>query len=244
MNTIAIVQGRIGSTRLPGKILKKINDKFVLDYVFDRLKFSKELDNIVLATTTEKKDDILEQYSSKKGIDHFRGSEEDVLNRYYHAAKKYNADIIVRITSDCPLIDPDIVDKVIRQHNTDKFDYTANTIKRTFPRGLDVEVFNFDVLEIDFKNATEKYQREHVTPYIIEHPEKFKLKNVEAKGKLYRPDIRITIDTIEDFELIKKIIQNFHNLSFKSEEIIDFLDKNPDLLEINKFIRQKSVRSN
>ena len=225
MNTIAIVQGRMGSTRFPGKILKKINDKFVLDYVIDRLRFSNELDNIVLATTTEKKDDILEEYSSKKDIDYFRGSEEDVLSRYYHAAKKYNADIIVRITSDCPLIDSDIVDEAIRQHNLSNSDYTANTIKRTFPRGLDVEVFNFNALELDYKNATEKYQREHVTPYIIENPERFRLKNVEAKGNLYRPDIRITIDTIEDFQLIKKIIQNFHDIRFKSEEIIDFLPR-------------------
>jgi spore coat polysaccharide biosynthesis protein SpsF len=242
MNTVAIVQARMGSTRLPGKILKKINNKVILDYVIDRLRFCKKLDNIVLATTTAKNDDILEQYSVDKKIDYFRGSEEDVLSRYYHAANIYKADIIVRITSDCPFIDPEIVDMVIKKHIGGNFDYTANTIKRTYPRGLDVEVFNFDVLESDFKNANEKHQREHVTPYIKEHPEKFKLKNIEAKDKLKRPDIRITIDTIEDYELIKKIIQNFNNLNFKAKEIIDFLDKNPDLLEINKNIKQKSVR--
>jgi spore coat polysaccharide biosynthesis protein SpsF len=244
MNTIAIIQARMKSTRLPGKILKKIKDNVVLDYVIERLRLCEKLDNIVLATTTAKKDDILEKYSIKKKIDYFRGNEEDVLSRYYHTAKKYKADIIVRITSDCPLVDPEIVDEVIRKHIEDNFDYTANTIKRTYPRGLDVEVFNFDVLEADFKNANEKYQREHVTPYIKEHPEKFKLKNIEAKGKLNRPDIRITIDTIEDFELIKKIIQYFNNLNFNAEEIIDFLDRNPDLLEINKNIKQKSVRYN
>lgn len=241
MKIIAIIQARMGSTRLPGKILKKINDNVILDYVIDRLRLCKKLDNIILATTTSKKDDVLEQYSVEKKIDYFRGNEEDVLGRYYYTAKKYKADIIVRITSDCPLIDPEIVDKVIEKHIECNSNYTANTIKRTYPRGLDVEVFNFNVLEANFKNANEKYQREHVTPYIKEHPEKFKLENVEAKGKLKRPEIRITIDTIEDFKLVKKIIQNFNNLNFKAEDIIDFLDKNPDLLEINKNIKQKSV---
>lgn len=243
MTTIAIIQARMSSTRLPGKILKKINGNVILDYVIDRLRFCKRLDNIVLATTTSKKDDILEQYSVKKSIDYFRGSEEDVLSRYYYAVKKFKADIIVRITSDCPLIDPEIVDEVIKKHIEGSSDYTANIIKRTFPRGLDVEVFNFDVLEADFKNANKKHQREHVTPYIKEHPEKFKLKNIEAKGRIKRPDIRIAVDTVEDFKLIKKIIQYFNNLNFKTEEIIDFLDRNPDILEINKNIKQKSVRS-
>ena len=244
MNTIAIIQARMGSTRLPGKILKKINDKAILDYVIDRLRFCKRLDNIVLATSTSREDDILEQYSIEKKIDYFRGSEEDVLSRYYHTAKKYKADIIVRVTSDCPLIDPEIVDNVINKHISNKADYTSNVIKRTYPRGLDTEVFNFDVLSEAYKNANDKYQQEHVTSYMIEHPEKFKLQNIEAKGKLKRPDIRITVDTEEDFELIKKILLHFEGISFKAEDVIDFLDKNPELYEINKNVIQKGVNSN
>ena len=239
MDVIAIVQARMGSTRLPGKVLKRINNKFVLDYVIERLKFSNKINDVILATTTNKKDDVLERYSIKREVRYFRGSEEDVLSRYYHAAKKYGGEIIVRITSDCPLIDPEIVDNVINKHIDNKADYTSNVIKRTYPRGLDTEVFNFDVLSEAYKNANEKYQQEHVTSYMIEHPEKFKLQNIEAKGKLKRPDIRITVDTEEDFELIERIISHFNNLNFKTEDIIDFLDRNPELLEINKNIKQK-----
>jgi len=213
----------MGSTRLPGKILKKINDKFVLDYVIERLRFCEKLDDIILATTTAKKDDSLEEYAIKKKINYFRGSEEDVLGRYYFAAKKYDGDIIVRITGDCPLIDPEIVDRVINKHIESKADYTSTVIKRTYPRGLDTEVFNFDTLEQAHRDAIEKYHREHVTPYIIEHPGKFKLQNVEAKGKIARPDIRITLDTEEDFESIKNILLHFDDLDFRTEDVIDFL---------------------
>ena len=239
MDVIAIVQARMGSTRLPGKVLKKINNRFVLDYVIERLKFSDKINDVILATTTDKKDDVLETYAIEREVRYFRGSKEDVLSRYYHTAKKYGGEIIVRITSDCPLIDPEIVDNVINKHIDNKADYTSNVIKRTYPRGLDTEVFNFDVLSEAYKNANEKYQQEHVTSYMIEHPEKFKLQNIEAKGKLKRPDIRITVDTEEDFELIKKIILHFNNLNFKTEDIIGFLDRNPELLEINKNIIQK-----
>lgn len=244
MNVVVIVQARIGSTRLPGKVLKKIRDKTILDYVIDRLKFCKNIDDIILATTTDKKDDVLEKYAINKEINYFRGSEEDVLSRYYEAAKKYHADTVVRITSDCPLIDPEIVDEIIKKHIGNEADYTSNTIKRTYPRGLDTEVFNFNILEEAYKHANEKYHREHVTPYIREHPERFKLQNIEAHGKIKRPDIRITVDTKEDFELMKKIILHFDDLSFKTESVIDFLDRDPELMEINKNVKQKRVKSN
>jgi spore coat polysaccharide biosynthesis protein SpsF len=242
LNIVAIVQARMSSTRLPGKVLKKIKGKFILDYVVDRLRMCKNLDNIVLATTTNKKDDKLQQYAIDKKIDYYSGSEEDVLSRYYYAAKEFRAYIIVRITSDCPLTDPEVVDKTIKKHIEDKADYTANTIIRTFPRGLDVEVFNYEVLQYVFKNAKKEHQREHVTPYIRENPNKFKIVNIEQEDRLKRPDIRITIDTEEDFILISKIIDSFNNINFKTKDIIDFLDKNPDLLKINKNIKQKNIK--
>lgn len=244
MNIVVIVQARYSSTRLPGKILKKINNKVVLDYVIERLKLCNRINEIILATTTDKKDDVLEEYAISRGLCYFRGSEEDVLSRYYLAAKKYQADIIIRITSDCPLIDPEIVDEIIKKHIENKADYTANTIKRTYPRGLDTEVFNFNILEDAYKHADERYYREHVTIYIREHPEKFKLQNIEADGKVKRPDIRITVDTEEDFELIKRILLHFDDLSFKTVDVIDFLDDNPGLLEINKNVKQKGVKYN
>jgi len=242
MHIIAIVQARVGSTRLPGKILKSIKGKVVLDYVFERLKLCKNINDLVLATTIKKKDDVLEEYSQNRGITYFRGNENDVLNRYYHAAKKYGGDIIVRITSDCPLIDPNVVDRVIRKHIDNPVDYTSNTLQRTYPRGLDAEVFGFNALEVSYRNANKKYQREHVTPYMWEQTDKFKIQNVEAKGKLKRPDLRLTLDTLEDFELIKKIINHFDNIFFGTGDIIDFLDKYPELLQINKFIGQKGLK--
>ena len=242
MNVVAIIQARIGSTRLPGKVLKKIQNKVVLDYVIDRLKTCKKIDDIILAITTNKKDDVLERYAKDKKISYIRGSEEDVLSRYFQAAKKYNADIIVRVTSDCPLIDPKIVDEIITKHIENNADYTANIIERTYPRGLDTEVFNFDILEKTHKHAKEKHYREHVTPYVREHPEKFKLQSIEAQGKIKRPDIGITLDTKEDFELISKIISHFDNLDFYTENVIDFLEKNPELIKINQNVKQKKVK--
>jgi spore coat polysaccharide biosynthesis protein SpsF len=243
LNIAVIVQARVGSTRLPKKILKKIKNKMILDYVFERLKYCKRANDIILATTTNRNDDILEKYARENEIKYYRGSEEDVLKRYYDVAKKYKSDVIVRITSDCPLIDPEIVDEMIKKHIENKADYTSNIIKRTFPRGMDIEIFNFDILEETYKNANEKYHREHVTPYIREHPERFKFQNIEAKEKINRPDIRITVDTKEDFELIKKILLHFEEIDFKAGDVIDFLDENPELYEINKNVIQKGVKS-
>jgi len=244
VKTGCIIQARMSSTRLPGKVLREIKCKAILDYVVDRIKFCRNVDDIILATTTNQKDDILEKYAINKEISYFRGSEEDVLSRYYEAAKKYHIDTIVRITSDCPLIDSEIVDEIIKKHIENKADYTANTIIRTYPRGLDTEVFNFNILEDAHKHANEKYYREHVTPYIQEHPARIEIQNIEACEKIKRPNIRITLDTKEDFELLEKIILHFDDLMFKTEDVIDFLDKNPDLMKINKNVKQKEVKTN
>ena len=239
---ICIIQARMGSTRLPGKVMKKIKRKSILYYVIERVKKSKMIDKIIIATTTNKNDDLIVKEAKKLKVDIFRGSEEDVLSRYFFASKEFNADIVIRITSDCPLIDPEIIDKIIKKHIESKSDYTSNTIKRTYPRGFDTEVFNKDIIKDVYKNASEKYQREHVTIFILENKERYKITNVETKGKLYRPDIRVTLDTIEDFELISKIIENFDDISFGLEEVIDFLNENPQLLELNKNINHKEVK--
>jgi len=242
LNIVAIVQARMGSTRLPGKVLKKIKNKYIIEYVIDRLRICKNLDNIVLATTTTENDNILEDFSIKNKLDIFRGDENDVLSRYFYAAKKYNANIIVRVTSDCPLIDPWIVDMIINKHIDFNCDYTSNTIVRSYPRGLDVEVLNFNTLEKAFKNANDKYQREHVTPYIKENKDEFKIQSIQAQKKLKRPDIRITLDTQEDLKLISIIINHFNDLYFKTEDVIDFLEEKPYLLKINDHIKQKNIK--
>lgn len=240
---VAIVQARMGSTRLPGKVMKKILGKEVILHDIERLKQIKNLDEIVIATTTKNTDSIIvetvKNYDSNIGI--FRGSEEDVLDRYYKAAKKFNADVIVRITSDCPLIDPLVSDKVIDAFIDNNCDYCSNTLKRTFPQGLDTEVFSFEALEKAWNEAKEDYQREHVTPYLYEHPEKFKLLNISNDKDLSH--LRWTLDTIEDFNFINEIYKRLYSEKniFDMNDILNVLEKEPYLIDINKNIKQKSI---
>jgi len=224
-NIVAIVQARMGSSRLPGKILKKIGDNYVLDYVINRLKMCKNLDKVVIATTNKKKDISIVDYALQNDIEFFRGSEDDVLWRYWKTANVFSADIIVRITSDCPLIDPKIVDDAIDLHIKTCSDYTANSVVRVHPKGLDVEVINFNVLDETVMNSRKKYDREHVTPYIYTHPKKFKITHMKANGPIHRPDVRITLDTQEDFEIISKILQHFGSMNFSSEDVIKYYDE-------------------
>jgi spore coat polysaccharide biosynthesis protein SpsF len=244
---VCIIQARMGSTRLPGKVMKKIKEKSILSYVVERVKQASLIDQIVIATTTNKKDDVIAEEAERLNVKCFRGSEQDVLSRYYYAAKKFHADIIARITSDCPLIDPPIVDNALKIYlNNQNYSIVTNAgpdlEKRTFPRGLDTEVFSFETLENTFKNATEKYQREHVTPYIYENNNMFKIYHMMAQGQLRRPDIRITVDTKKDFELVSKIINHFEDIKFNTAEIIDFLEDHSELIKINNDVKQKSLK--
>ncbi len=244
---VCIIQARMGSSRLPGKVMKKIKGKSILYYVLERVKQSRFIDQIVIATTTSKQDDVIVEEAERLNVEWFRGSEQDVLSRYYYAAKKFDADVVVRITSDCPLIDPQIIDSVIMNY-LDNPEYSLVTNagpdleKRTFPRGLDTEVFSFEALEKSFDNATEKYQREHVTPFIYEKNNLSNIYFIEAHGKLRRPDIRITVDTEKDFELISKIIRHFEKIHFNAKDIINLLDNHPELFNINKDVKQKSLK--
>jgi len=238
---VAIIQARMGSTRLRGKVMKKILGKEVILHDIDRIKQIKNLDKIVIATTTKKDDDIIVETVKKynSGIGIFRGSEEDVLDRYYKAAKEFKADVVVRMTSDCPLIDPKVSDKVIETFLNNNCDYCSNCLKRTYPQGLDTEVFSFDAIEKAWKEAGEYYQREHVTPYIHENPGKFKLLNVSNDKDLSH--LRWTLDTIEDFNFINEIYKRLYNEKkiFYKEDVLKILDEEPKLIEINKHIKQK-----
>ena len=168
----AIIQARMGSTRLPEKVMKNLQGKTVLEHVIERVKQSKLIDEIIIATTTHERDAVIEAEALRCGVKSFRGSEDDVLSRYYYAAKENNIDVVVRITSDCPLIDPEIIDNIVIFYENNNYDIVTNAgsdvANRTYPRGLDVEIFSFDILENAYNNASEKYQREHVTPYIYE----------------------------------------------------------------------------
>jgi len=243
LNIVAIVQARMGSTRLPGKVMKTILDKHVILWDIDRVSLSKLIDEIVVAIPFGKQDDVIadtiEEYNNKILIS--RGSEGDVLDRYYNAAVQTNADVVVRITSDCPLIDPVVVDHVIEQFLNNDCDYCSNSLQRTYPRGLDTEVFSFDALSKAWNESKKNYEREHVTPYIIENPDKFKLLNVSNDIDLSH--LRWTLDTKEDFEFIDAVYQRIYpkKQMFFMDDVLDLLDHEPGLIDINKHIEQKKA---
>ncbi len=241
MNTVAIIQARMGSTRFPGKVLKHILGKPMLERMIERVKRAKLIDQIVVATTTNPQDNSITRLTDSLNISSFRGSATDVLSRYYLAAKKYHADIIVRLTGDCPVIDPVIIDTVVKTYLKDKWDYVSNVHIRSFPRGMDTEVFSFRALTTAWKQARSAYNREHITPYIYAHSQLFKLKQVIAPPPLSRPDLRLTVDESADLRLVRKIYQAFYSSHphFTLLDIIAFLDQNPAIKSINQSIKQK-----
>ena len=243
MRTEIYVQARMGSTRLPGKVMKPVLGKPLLEYLIERLHRVKEADDCAILTTTNPRDDVLVNFCEKLGVACYRGPEEDVLERYYRVALERKPDAIVRITSDCPLIDPDEVDKVIRtfQESFPTYDYVSNSIERTYPRGLDAEIFSYNALEQAFYEAKAPFEREHVTPYIYNHPKLFRFKNVSANEILNSH--RWTVDTEEDFMLIRLILESLYpgNPNFKMQDILNLLKLHPEWSLINAHIIQKAL---
>lgn len=245
MKVVCLVQARVGSTRLPGKILKEICGKTILHHEIDRLKKCKEIDEIVIATTDKKDDDKIVNEAKKLSVKYFRGSENDVLSRFYYAAKENNADIIVRVTSDCPCIDFEILDKMLiyfkDKYKEKQIDYLSNTINRTYPRGYDIEIFTFSALEKSYINAEKEYEREHVTPYIYDKTNNFLKLSFENKEDY--SEYRVTLDTIEDFIVIKNIFENLYykNPYFKLNDVVQYLNNNLHIVDINKHIEQKKL---
>ncbi|MBD2544982.1 cytidylyltransferase domain-containing protein [Planktothricoides raciborskii] len=248
MKIVIIVQARMTSTRLPGKVLKQVLGKPLLEYQIERLQRVKLADEIVIATTKNQTDDPIVDLCvseairrNRLSVAYFRGSESDVLERYYQAAAAHQASVVVRVTSDCPLIDPQVIDRVIDYYlqNQSNYDYVSNGIKRTYPRGMDTEVFSFSVLEQAFLEATAQPDREHVTPFIYLQPQRYRLGHV-----LYAEDCshhRWTVDTPEDFDLIKKIIEAVYpnQPNFTLEDCLHLLQKHPEWYFINSHIEQK-----
>lgn len=238
MKVIIIIQARMGSTRLPGKSLMMVKDKPLIGYVIDNLKDISCVDEIILATTTSPKDNPLARYVQSRGVSIYRGSETDVLDRYYEAAKARQGDVIIRITGDCPLIDPRIIEQAFKKFKAGRYDYLSNTLKRTYPRGLDVEIFTFRVLEEAAREATEPAEREHVTPFIYNRPDRFKLGSLTG-----RPDLsnhRWTVDTQEDLDLITAIIEGVEQPR-TTKHILQLFKRHPELMKINAHVEQKSI---
>ena len=229
-----IIQARMGSSRLPGKVLMNSgNGMPLLYYVINQLRHCSKVKNLVIATTTNQEDDEIEKFADNNSVDVFRGNEKDVLDRYFQCAKKYSFSTIVRITADCPLIDPQIVDKVIEQFFSGNYDFATNTLTRTFPIGTDVEVFSFSALKRTWESAQLPSEREHVTPY-LRNERNFKIINVQNDKNI--SSLRLTVDRIEDFELIKQILKNISVNPIHLGDVLELFSRKPELIEINKHI--------
>lgn len=230
----AIIQARMGSTRLPGKTLATIMGKPLLWHLLERLKSSKTIEEIVVATTTNPKDKAIVDFSRRYGVEVFQGDENDVLDRMYRAAKKINADAIVRVTPDCPLICPEIIDKVVSEFLKGGYDYVTNTLLYSYPDGCDVEVFTFKALEKAWKEASDPAQREHVTPY-IRNSVKFKIRNVENTSPVDPRKFKWSVDTGDDLAFVKRVFAHLYpkNKEFSYKEIMSLLKAMPEIKKIN-----------
>lgn len=225
---VAIIQARMGSTRLPGKVLKLILGKPMLERMLERVKQAKLLDTIVVATTINPADDPITQLTDHLGISSFRGSETNVLDRYYQAAKKFKADVIVRLTADCPLIDPKIIDQVVSMRKSYGADYASNrSINKAVPSGMDAEAFIFKALQSAHHQATSSFDREHVTPFIYYHPRQFKLIAVSRSKKKQKQQWHLSVDKPKDLKLVRRIYSRLYhyNPRFKLSDIINLLER-------------------
>lgn len=241
MKVVAIVEARMTSTRLPGKVLMEVLHVPMLGRLVHRLKQVSLIHEIVIATTINRDDDEICQLASKYGVNFYRGSENDVMTRVLEAGLKYNAEVIVEITGDCPIVDIEIIEDVILQYINGDYDYVSNANVRSFPDGMDVQVFGIDTLSDSHKATTDMLHREHVTLHIRQNPEKYRLLNIIAKDEYHFPDLGLTLDTPEDFTLLKEIICHLEpkNQFFGLREVILLLEKFPDLRKINQNILRK-----
>jgi spore coat polysaccharide biosynthesis protein SpsF len=238
---VAIIQARMGSARLPGKVLKDLEGETVLARVVNRTRRATLLNEVVVATSMLPADDVIVKECGRLKVACFRGDEADVLDRYYRAAQKFAAEAIVRITADCPLIDPELIDATIRSGLDQKADYATNSLVLTYPRGLDVEMFTADALERAWRAASEEYQRIHVTPYLYENPKLFKV--ISIADQTDHSQYRWTLDTTEDLEMIRAVYQHFGNRDIVHwNEVLDLMEHQPELALLNSHVRQKSPR--
>lgn len=238
----AIIQARCGSTRFPNKVFAEICGHPLIWHVVNRLKFAKNISTIVLATTVNPLDDKLEMWATENGVKCFRGSENDVLNRYYEAAQTVSEEVIVRITADDPFKEPHIIDATIQKLNDENLDFVCNNNPPTFPEGLDCEVFTKAGLAVEEMKSTSDFEREHVTQYFYHNPTSFKMANISNSENLSY--LRWTIDTETDFDMVKRIYKTLYKTDqeiFHMEEILAFLKKNPDIAKMNSNVHRSAM---
>jgi len=241
MKITAIIQARTNSSRYPNKVFASLAGKPLIWHVINRLKASKKIDEIVIATTVNRSDDILKDWATSENVSYFRGEENDVLNRFYETAKRYESDIIVRITSDDPFKDPRIIDKVIGVLLDHDLDFAYNNYPPSFPEGLDTEVFSFHALDLANSNSKDMFEREHVTQYFYRNPMLFKQENICNDKDISR--LRWTIDTVQDYRLVENVYKALfkENEIFLMEDILKYLQKHPEVSEINMDVKRSAM---
>ncbi len=243
MKIVCTIEARMKSSRLPGKVLLPVCGKPLLELMIERLRQVPELDGIVIATTADPSCQPIEDLAKRLRVGCFRGSEDDVLDRVLRSARFAQADLIVELTGDCPLMDPDLVSEVICEFRSRDVDYCANVLQRTHPRGMDVQVFPTKVLARVAELTNAPSDREHVSIYIYTHPELFRLHNVTNSLSPEDADLRLTVDTPDDFKLVSEIFQRLYpaNPRFRLADILQLMRKHPELRAINSHVTQKPV---
>ena len=241
MRIVATIEARMTSSRLPGKVMLQAAGKPMLEHLVNRLRPVPSLGGIVLATTTNKTDDVLKEFSIRMGIGCYRGSENDVMSRVIGAAESEGADIVVEITGDCPIIDPKIVEQTISVFKSNQVDYVSNGHIRSFPDGMDTQVFRLDALKRSAAMTNDRLDREHVTLHMRNHPELFTHAHLVAPPELHWPELGLTLDEPKDYELIKKIIEYFepNEPLFTCLDVITLLKQRPDWASINQSVIRK-----
>lgn len=239
MKTIVIIQARFGSTRLPGKVLKPLDNVDVLTYDVERCRQIKGVIEVIVATSTLPQDDAIADWCKKHGVKYFRGSEQDVLGRYVQCAKQYEPDYVMRVTSDCPFVDYEMASEMVSLMEKSKKDIIL--LDGELPRGLAVEIISFEALLKIHEIGQEPRHREHVTYYAYEFPEQFEAVTYKVPENRNAPELRITLDTEEDYALIQAVANHFQNPLVSSAKVIRFLKENPEIAKLNEHIEQKPV---
>ncbi|MDQ5847025.1 MAG: glycosyltransferase family protein [Acidobacteriota bacterium] len=244
MKIVCLIEARFRSSRLPGKVLQPILGKPMLELMIERLKRARTLDGIVVATTDGPSDEPIAELAKRLNVGVFRGSEDDVLARVLGAARAYDADVIVETTGDCPLHDPAIIDKVVADFRIGGADFVSNVLDYSTPRGTDVRVFTTDALEEINRVSDDPADHEHVSIHFWEHPEKYRLRNVVTDFPPEVAQLRLTVDTPEDFELVRQVYEELYpiNPAFSLGDVLALFERRPELVRINQHIMQKAVR--
>lgn len=243
MNVVASIQVRMGSTRLPGKVMLNILDKPVLRHLYDRVSNAKTISTVVINTSTSNKDDVIEDYCIKHNMDYHRGSEDNVLSRIIGTMDMFNADVGVTLFGDCPVVDPSIIDQFVSFYlkNSNIYDFVGNDLKTTYPPGLEVEVYSVASLKDAQKRLRDPSIKEHGTLFIRKNPDIYRLYNIEAPEELYFPDMEIELDDEKDFQVIKAIFEHFYKINkpdFNAHDVVEFLNKNKHLQQINRDVKR------